>query len=728
MSLILKDVNKQVPFAGRTLKDLLRALPNDPYPVAAVRARMCALMEASGLDVQKSEEFFNSYGKRTRMWNCLSKFYGLEESFHALYYALRAAAAGGEADRQQIVLVGDPGTGKTDVCETLKDMLAASRPVVAIESCPHHCNPLNATIGMVHQLARRRAWRSSNFEQDSAKAREEIIDSLQIAQLLQWGHPDLQAVAATLGSDRNNPAALATLNEKHLADAIIFGLGLSRSTRANIGPLCPVCYARMLGIFEKAPDLADMPIVNFHFARDDLGTKGIGTSTLQELNNFSIAEWIGEEDMHQQAMGLRQPISDYPEDLNAVDPKAVRLTGLWNMCNRGIIIEEESCVLPWECHQIKVHATQNKELRAPSPLKGHFHSDLWPIGNTNFKEWNDFMGDDQNAKLFARTIAIEFRSPTVAKWQAKVDDKFWARTDFAPGVEGGLKHQDPLVRELTAYLKVMAVLEPNKGLSFLQKADLYNGRVFRLPMHAETLDPAVVRAAAGIGEGHGRFGTSRDLMKIIQPLAAMAEDFDGCLSVIDMYEAIKTQVPAITRLNEELSKKLKGIIETDLHLLLRREISHRVLLALRPEVKRTAQAEFSEYLRLVFRFIDEKTVEDRDKLEKLEREMGIPAAAAQRIRESVYRIAKDYKEHSALNRDLPYDADPEIKQILERKVIRTDSSGNSSLVRTLAASTEQGEELRHRVIANLNEHAGCCDVCAHRYIEAVQKDGFLYTD
>src|SRR5579885_502865 len=293
MSLILKDVNKQVPFQGRTLKDLLQGLPDDFYPVASIRARLCALMEASGEDVVKSEEFFRSYGKRTRMWNCFSKFYGMEEAFHRLYYTLRAAASGGEPDRQQIVLVGDPGTGKTDVCETIKDLLAASRPVVAMAGCPHHCNPLNATFGMIHQIARRRVWRSSNFEADAARARADLIDSLGIAERLRWDHPDLQAIAARLDSDKG-PTGLAQLSEKQLTDAIVFGLGGSRSLRGNIGPLCPMCYAKLLGIFEKAPDLAEVPLVNFYFARDDLGTKGIGTSTLQEVNNFSIAEWIGE--------------------------------------------------------------------------------------------------------------------------------------------------------------------------------------------------------------------------------------------------------------------------------------------------------------------------------------------------------------------------------------------------------------------------------------------------
>jgi serine protein kinase len=711
----------EVPFTG-TLVDLLAHAKAHPFAVASSKATLHRLIVREGVNVLRSEKIQRIYGKEIVAYNAFSGFHGIEPYIHAFVTDfLGAAVKGAEADKQVAVLIGPKGSGKSQFVKALKKLLTRCEPLPFLEGCPMHENPLNALflIPEVAQLASKREKRATR------EIQLEILQSLKLDELIDWSAEDVRKILKA----QDVEPTLAGLSEIRdvdaLVSAIVFGLGLPRSTRANIGHPCPYCQERALGQFDaeaKVTSLAEFPIDSFWFKDDQQGSVGIASVKEVQPLNFNIDVMRGEENIA--ALG----------NVDRYDPRSVLLNGAYNLANRGLLEFVEGFKNPKEAHRSVLEATQDKSIPAPDPLRRNIHVDTVIIYHSNAPEFREFKNDAKNEPYLDRFVVIYFGYPLEYSEAKKVVEKLWTESDFARPVTKGGIHLEPTVTEYMAIYEVLTRLEDDATIRDLMiKLWAYNGDEGRLRGMGTKIDVAALKRNATPYEGME--GVSpRFTAKLLTAIASEALARGKCVTSRELRDRLYAEIRLIQ--DDKLQERYRTFVGKYLDDWRRKKLARVVLAALVESFKPECQNVFDRYFDNVTAYIRKTNVKssgslygrspDEDFMRAIESDpdLNITSAQADKFRAEVVSAVQAYMdEHKTF--DKPYTCYEPLKNAIERFVCGRVKDTARILSSTSVRNDEDNRKLQSALDRMVKDY-GFCRHCAEQVLkEAEETRDFL---
>lgn len=714
-------ISREEPFSG-SFTELLAEIKKYPAMVESAKARLHRMIVRGGIDHNRSAEIQRIYGKDGLVaYNAFSQFYGIDPSIYLVVNNfLGAAVKGAEADKQALVVIGPPGSGKSDFFARVKQIYRGTEPVPFLGSSRVHDNPLNLLF-MIDRVARERSGgKMSNKRAEIAK----IIESLGVADLMDWNNPDCARVLTGNGVGANIEG-LSQLSTDDLVSAIVFGLGLPRSTRNNIGRPEPMVQDMLLGKFinKNAPvDLAQYPIESMFFDSDDEGSAGIVDVPEVQPLNFDIGTWIGTENL---AMLGRLPSGD---------PRLVELNGAYNKGNRGLVIKTEGLKNPPEAQRVTLEALQGRRVGIPAPLGGSLHFDGLVIIHSNEGEYDRFIKERVNEPYVDRFWRIWFPYPMEARQVQKVHEKFWKGSDFAKPESLGGVHVDPDVFEYTSRLAVLSALEAHPSVPLSTKLDAYDGRDIRQKGMGTKVSASELRQQASPREGLSGM-SPREVAKIVNAIAAEVGPGKAVTSRL-----VRDRASEWFRSNvqdEEKLKKLQGFISNELDSWRAKNRKQVWLAAMVPSFTSECQDVWERYLDNIQAFARDKSVRmtgygrgpvggDEPFMREIESDpdWGVSAAEAPKFRAEILSAVMQHTTETG-NAVVPYNCHDALKNCIERYVLRKVQETARTFSTSSARSDEDKRKLSE-VKRRLIDDFGFNDWSADELLrEAEESKGFV---
>jgi serine protein kinase len=714
-------ISREEPFSG-SFAELLGEIKKYPAMVESAKARLHRLITRYGIDERRSAEIQRIYGKEGLVaYNAFSSFYGIDSPIYLVVNNyLGAAVMGAEADKQALVVIGPPGSGKSDFFTRVKQIYRTAEPIPYLGGSRIHDNPLNILF-MIDRVARERSGgKMSNKKGEVVK----ILNSLGIADLINWNAPDCAAVITRNGVTPD-VEGLASLPVDDMVSAIVFGLGLPRSTRNNIGRPEPMVQDLLLGKFvnKGAPiDIADFPIESMFFDSDDEGSAGIVDVPEVQPLNFDIGTWIGTENL---AMMGRLPSGD---------PRLVEFNGAYNKGNRGLVIKTEGLKNPPEAQRVTLEALQGRRVGIPAPLGGSLHFDGLVIIHSNEGEYDRFIKERVNEPYVDRFWRIWFPYPLEARQVKKVHEKFWKGSDFAkPETDGGV-HVDPDVFDYTSRLAVLTALEQHPAVPLATKLDAYDGRDIRQKGMGTKVSATELRQQASPREGLSGM-SPREVAKIVNAIAAEVGSGKAVTS-----RMVRDRASEWFRSNvqdEEKLKKLQGLIANELDTWRAKNRKQVWLAAMVPSFKDECQDVWERYLDNIQAFARDKSVRmtgygrgpvggDEGFMREIESDpdWGVTSAEAPKFRAEILAAVMQHTTETRSS-TVPYSCHDSLKNCIERYVLRKVQETARTFSTTSARSEEDKRKLSE-VKRRLIEDFGFNEFSADELLrEAEESKGFM---
>jgi len=714
------------PFTG-TFASLLAAAREHPAYVESAKARMYRLIMRQGKNELRSEKLQRIFGKDTIVaYNAFKEFHGIEPAIHRVvteYFG--AAVRGAEADKQVLVLIGPKSSGKSQFVKKLKKILKGCEPLPFPAECPMHENPLNLLF-LVHEVAQEAA----RGKKTSAKAvRQEILKGLGIVDKLSFSGRDAQKVLKDHDIEPTLEGLASLADAEDLVSAIVFALGLPRSTRANLGHPCPFCQEKVLGKFSDDEGTATDRLVNFaidsfYFKDDQEGSIGICSVKEVQPLNFDIRVMIGEEDIA--ALG----------NVDRNSPHAVLLNGSYNLASRGLLEFVEGFKNPKEAHRSVLEATQDKSIPAPDPMRRNLHIDTVIVYHSNAPEFKEFENEPKNEPYLDRFVRVNFGYPLEYSEATKVVRKLWEMSDFARPLDEGGVHLEPTVVEYMAKFEVLTRLEEDAKVSDLWiKLLAYNGDEGRLRGMGTKIDIQALKRAASPYEGMEGW-SPRATDKLVTALAAEAEQKGHrCVTSRELREALYQEIRHIA--DEKKQEKYRVFIGKSLDDDRRKKLARVVLAALVEEFEPECQNVFKRYLDNVQAYNTGGNVRssgssgygrgpDEDFMRAVEADpdLNITSAQAPKFRAEVSGAINAWMtENQKL--DVPYTAYEPLANAVKRYVC----GRVKDTARILSSTNSRSEEDKRKLQGakeRLVKHHGFCAHCADEVLkEAEETRDFL---
>ena len=677
--------SREEPFSG-TFAEVLSEIKRYPAMVESAKARAHRLIFRSGINDARSTEIQRSFGAENLVaFNAISQFYGIERPIYSVATDyLGSAVKGAENDKQALVVIGPPGTGKSDFFTRFKQIYRTSEPVPYLAGSRIHDNPLNILF-MIDRVARDR---SKGKIAEKKILMLKTLESLGIGDLINWSAPDCAAVLAKAGVE-SNLNGLVGLSQDDLVSAIVYGLGLPRSTRINVGKPEPMVQDLLLGKFVNKGqpiELADFPVESMYFDMDDEGSGGIVDVPEVQPLNFDLGTWIGTENL---AMLGR---------LEAGDPRLVELGGAFNKGNRGLVILTEGLKNPPEAQRVLLEALQGRRVGIPAPLGGSLHFDGLIIIHSNEGEYDRFIKERVNEPYADRFFRIWFPYPLEAKQVRKVHEKFWKGSDFAKAeIDGGV-HVDPDVFEYTSELSVLMGLEAHPSVPLDTKLDAYDGRDIRQKGMGTKVSAHELRASASPREGLTGM-SPREVAKIVNSIAAQVGEGKAVTSRM-VRDAAAAWFRSTVQ-DEEKLKKIMGFISGALDSRRRKRLQRIVLAAMVPSFKDECQSRFDKYRDNIQANARTKTAGrfgnvggDETFMREVESDpdWGVTSAEAPKFRSEVLSALLQYTTETGRG-TIPYSVHDGLKNCIERYVLRNVKN----TARLFSTNSVRGEEDKRKL-------------------------------
>lgn len=712
-----RSVSREEPFTG-TFAQVLSEIKRYPAMVESAKARAHRLIFGAGLNDARSLEIQRNFGSDNLVaFNAFSQFYGIERPIYTVATDyLGSAVKGAEADKQALVVIGPPGTGKSDYFARFKQIYRTAHPVPFLSGSRIHDNPLNILF-MIERVARDRA---KGKIAEKNRLTLQTLEALGVGDLLNWSAPDCAAVLAKAGVS-SNLQGLVALSQDDLVSAIVYGLGLPRSTRNNIGKPEPMVQDLLLGKFVNKGqpiDLADFPVESMYFDMDDEGSGGIVDVPEVQPLNFDLGTWIGTENL---AMLGR---------LEAGDPRLVELGGAFNKGNRGLVILTEGLKNPPEAQRVLLEALQGRRVGIPAPLGGSLHFDGLIIIHSNEGEYDRFIKERVNEPYVDRFFRIWFPYPTETRQVRKVHEKFWKGSDFAkPAVDGGT-HVDPDVFEYTSELAVLMALENHPSVPLETKMDAYDGRDIRQKGMGTKVSAHELRASASPREGLSGM-SPREVAKIVNSIAAQVGPGKAVTS--RLVRDTSAQWFRSTVQDEEKLKKIMGFISGALDSRRRKRLQRIVLAAMVPSFKDECQTQFDRYRDNIQANARTKTAGrwgnvggDETFMREVESDpdWGVTSAEAPKFRSEVLSALLQHTTETG-RANIPYTVHDGLKNCIERYVLR-NVKNTARLFSTNSVRDENDKRKLTEVKRRLVEDFGFSEFSADELLrEAEETKDFL---
>lgn len=644
-----------------TLKDFLPLVIEHPAYVESAKSRMFRLIVRQGVNVVRSEKLERIYGKPIVAYRAFDEFYGIEPYIHEVvadYFG--AAIHGGEADKQVLVLIGPKGSGKSQFVKKLKKILKTCEPIPYAAHSPVRCNPLNLLF-LIPQVAQKKALTAKV----SAKAaRREILESLGLKDILNYGNEDAARAFAAAGADADFDGLCEITDAELLVSAIVFGLGLPRATRSNLGYPDPFVKDRVLdGKTGEIISLADFPVESFYFADDQEGSVGICSVKEVQPLNFDMRVMIGEENIA--VLG----------SVERSDPRSVEFNGAYNLSNRGLLEFVEGFKNPKEAHRSVLEATQDKSIPAPDPMRINLHWDGVLVYHSNFPEFRDFKNDPKNEPYLDRFVQVNWPYPLEASEQERVIAKEWGGTDFARTAAKGGVHLEPTIIPYLARFSVLTRLEPSQQVDLMIKLDAYNGDESRLRGMGTKIDVLALKREASTSEGMDGI-SPRFLSKLLTGLASQSVGKHRSVTSREVREKLYEVIRHIQ--DEKLQKLYREFVSRQLDEWRRKRLARLVLAAMVENFKPECQDTFRKYFDNVQAYNRGTTVRsstnyrsgpDEDFMRKIEAdpELNITSAQAKSFRAEVASVVAAFMSDNQTV-EVPYTCYEPLQRAIERFV------------------------------------------------------------
>ncbi len=677
--------SREEPYTG-TFAQVLSEIKQWPAMVESAKARAHRLIFRAGFNEPRSIEIQRNFGSENLVaFNAFNQFFGIERPIYTVSTDyLGAAVRGAEADKQALVVIGPPGTGKSDYFARFKQIYRTSEPVPYLAGSRTHDNPPNILF-MLERVARERS-RGKVAENKLQVLR--TLEKLGIGDLINWKASDAAAVIAKAGIE-SNLKGLAELSNEDLVSVIVYGLGLPRSTRNNIGKPEPMVQDLLLGKFVNKGqpiDLADFPVESMYFDMDDEGSGGIVDVPEVQPLNFDLGTWIGTENL---AMLGR---------LEAGDPRLVELGGAFNKGNRGLVILTEGLKNPPEAQRVLLEALQGRRVGIPAPLGGSLHFDGLIIIHSNEGEYDRFIKERVNEPYVDRFFRIWFPYPLEARQVRKVHEKFWKGSDFAKTEAEGGVHVDPDVFEYTSELAVLMALENHPSVPLETKMDAYDGRDIRQKGMGTKVSQHELRQSASPREGLSGM-SPREVAKIVNSIAAQVGT--GRAVTSRLVRDTASQWFRSTVQDEDKLKKIMGFISGTLDSRRRKRLQRIVLAAMVPSFKDECQSMFEKYRDNIQASARTKVAGrygsvggDETFMREIEADpdWGVSSAEAPKFRSEVLSALLQFTTETG-KAQIPFTVHDGLKNCIERYVLRNVKN----TARLFSTNSLRGEEDKRKL-------------------------------
>ena len=183
--------------------------------------------------------------------------------------------------------------------------------------------------------------------------------------------------------------------------------------------------------------------------------RGVASVPPMDANSQDVSVLIGSVDISK--------LDKYSED----DPRALSLTGAFNVGNRGIVELVE--IFKNEIEFLHTIITATQEKRVPSPGKSDMlHFDGVIIAHCNEAEWNRFQSEHTNEAIMDRIVKVTVPYCLELNQEIKIYEKMLAKSDFKA-------HIAPHSIKVASMFSVMSRLKPSSKCDLLTKMKIYNG-------------------------------------------------------------------------------------------------------------------------------------------------------------------------------------------------------------------------------------------------------------
>jgi serine protein kinase len=183
--------------------------------------------------------------------------------------------------------------------------------------------------------------------------------------------------------------------------------------------------------------------------------RGVASVPPMDANSQDVSVLIGSVDISK--------LDKYSED----DPRALSLTGAFNVGNRGIVELVE--VFKNEIEFLHTIITATQEKRVPSPGKSDMlHFDGVILAHCNEAEWNRFQSEHTNEAILDRIVKISVPYCLELNQEIKIYEKMLGKSDFKA-------HIAPHSLKIASMFSIMSRLKPSGKCDLITKMKIYNG-------------------------------------------------------------------------------------------------------------------------------------------------------------------------------------------------------------------------------------------------------------
>ena len=217
------------------------------------------------------------------------------------------------------------------------------------------------------------------------------------------------------------------------------------------GDISPVARHKLLNDYNGKYENYEVEETTF----SQRARRGIAAVPPMDANSQDVSVLVGSVDISK--------LDKYSED----DPRALSLTGAFNVGNRGIVELVE--VFKNEIEFLHTIITATQEKRVPSPGKSDMlHFDGVILAHCNEAEWNRFQSEHTNEAIMDRIVKVSVPYCLELDQEQKIYEKMLGKSDFKA-------HIAPHTLKIASMFSVMSRLKPSSKCDLLTKMKIYNG-------------------------------------------------------------------------------------------------------------------------------------------------------------------------------------------------------------------------------------------------------------
>lgn len=404
------------------------------------------------------------------------------------------------------------------------------------------------------------------------------------------------------------------------------------------------------------------------------GRRGVAAVPPMDANSQDVSVLIGSVDISK--------LDKYSED----DPRALSLTGAFNVGNRGIVELVE--VFKNEIEFLHTIITATQEKRVPSPGKSDMlHFDGVILAHCNEAEWVRFQSEHTNEAILDRIVKVSVPYCLELNQEMKIYEKMLGKSDYKA-------HIAPHTLKVASMFSVMSRLKPSAKCDPLTKMKIYNGEDVIEKGRVKKVDIKDLREEAK-HEGMDGISTRFITKSIDHALSTSDKSMVTPISVLDsLTRMVKEQI------TDEAFKKnclelLQKTVRDEYLKILETEISKAFVSAYEEQ----AQSLFDNYLdhaeayttrvKLKDRVTKEERQPDENFMKSIEEQIGITGSSRDGFRSDVtaYMFAKMRRGES-----VTYTSYEPLKEAIESYLINSVKSLARIVTKSKSRDKEQQEK------------------------------------